>query len=97
MQATGQYYYQSQDGETMTVVQGAEVEPQPPQPQVDDSGGGSNQVVMNTGGDQFQTVTIVPSESGGGGGAGGGAGNEVGKLSIRETLDIKCCIQYIYL
>ena len=31
-QATGQYYYQSQDGETMTVVQSADVEGQQQQP-----------------------------------------------------------------
>ncbi len=38
-QATGQYYYQSQDGETMTVVQSADVEgqQQPPQQQEEDT------------------------------------------------------------
>merc|ERR1719412_13733 len=64
-QNTGQYYFHSGDGEPMTIV--------PTEDEGPGSGSGSgaasnsiaandNQVVLNTGGDQYQTVTIVPSD-----------------------------------
>lgn len=65
-QATGQYYFQSSDGEPFTVVEdellprGA-ASPSPPTTTI--AGLGPNQVVLNTGDDQYQTVTIVPNDS----------------------------------
>merc|ERR1719412_1384736 len=61
-QNTGQYYFHSGDGEPMTIV--------PTEDEGTEAAGGSsnniaandNQVVLNTGGDQYQTVTIVPSD-----------------------------------
>ena len=54
-QTTGQYYYQTENNESMAVA-GLPEEPAEP---ANDS---NNQVVLNTGGDQYQTVTIVPSD-----------------------------------
>ena len=68
-QVTGQYYYQSQDGETMTVVQSADVDQ--PLGAAEEGVEDTNQVVLNTGGDQYQTVTIVPSDTGAATGSGG--------------------------
>merc|ERR1739838_1286875 len=60
-QDTGQYYFQSGDGEAMAIVPSDEAEantnPTNSGPSTSD-----NQVVLNTGGDQYQTVTIVPSD-----------------------------------
>jgi len=60
-QNTGQYYFQSGDGEAMAIVPSDEAEantnPTNSGPSTSD-----NQVVLNTGGDQYQTVTIVPSD-----------------------------------
>ena len=60
-QNTGQYYFQSGDGEAMAIVPSdkAEANTNPTNlgPSTSD-----NQVVLNTGGDQYQTVTIVPSD-----------------------------------
>jgi len=91
-QETGQYYYQSGDGETVTVVQGMPAEGLIPEGE-DGLGGvlsaaveedhnslggsgvvvraggaganslGQNQVMLNAGDDQYQTVTIVPSDT----------------------------------
>merc|ERR1712226_226792 len=65
-QATGQYYFQTSDGETMTVVSAPGVE-EPAPTKVSPAKateGTSNQVMMSTGAssDQYQTVTIVPSD-----------------------------------
>ena len=65
-QNTGQYYFQSGDGEAMTMVNNPE-ESGGNSNAANESGSGSsnvndNQVVLNTGGDQYQTVTIVPSD-----------------------------------
>ena len=58
-QSTGQYYYQSGDGEPMTIVQQGEDSAPATASSVTPN---DNQVVLNTGGDQYQTVTIVPSD-----------------------------------
>lgn len=102
-QATGQYYYQSQDGQTMTVVQAGddetpnvpvpiEVEEESPPKDPKSSAKASSsststaktrsegQVVMNSGGDDFQTVHIVPSNAG---------GNEVSYVLIVQPQDGK--------
>jgi len=65
-QATGQYYFQTSDGETMTVVSSPGVE-EPATNKVSPTKSAestSNQVMMSTGAssDQYQTVTIVPSD-----------------------------------
>jgi hypothetical protein len=77
-QATGQYYFQSSDGETLTVVeadgpgQGGESLMAEEEEMVEDiiaKGEPSlptNQVVLSAGEDQYQTVTIVPNDSAGG-------------------------------
>ena len=54
-QSTGQYYYQSENEQPMAV---AGIPGEEEQAQND----ANNQVVLNTGGDQYQTVTIVPSD-----------------------------------
>ena len=51
---TGQYYFQSGNGEAMAIVPSEESEA--------NTNPTNNQVVLNTGGDQYQTVTIVPSD-----------------------------------
>ena len=60
-QNTGQYYFQSGIGEAMAIVPSDEDEantnPTNSGPSTSD-----NQVVLNTVGDQYQTVTIVPSD-----------------------------------
>ena len=76
-QATGQYYFQSSDGETLTVVDadgpvhGGGAHSLLPEDDgiVEDMIGkgepslSSNQVVLSAGEDQYQTVTIVPNDS----------------------------------
>ncbi|TRY80822.1 hypothetical protein TCAL_07495 [Tigriopus californicus] len=102
-QATGQYYYQSQDGETMTVVQAGDDDEGGPEitpialPEEDSpkvgvkatskaststaaKGRSEGQVVLNSGGDEFQTVHIVPSDAG---------GNEVSYVLIVQPQDGK--------
>ena len=66
-QTTGQYYFQSNDGETMTMVEdgnAVDSEAAPPQPKPSTSAKKDNQVMLNAGGnsDAYQTVTIVPSD-----------------------------------
>ena len=68
-QATGQYYFQSGDGEAMAIVANEEAEAavaaataQSAQVVGEQATANENQVVMSTGGDQYQTVTIVPSD-----------------------------------
>jgi len=58
---TGQYYFQSGDGEAMAIVPSDEAEANA---NAGNSGpsANDNQVMLNTGGDQYQTVTIVPSD-----------------------------------
>ncbi|XP_023329055.1 transcriptional repressor CTCF [Eurytemora carolleeae] len=72
-QTTGQYYYQSAADEPFTMVQTDEaMEDSPPTidraeaaspPSIVQEGLTSNQVVLNDGDNQFQTVTIVPNNS----------------------------------
>lgn len=69
-QTTGQYYFQSNDGETMTMVDEGSgdvdnsVAEEASQPKPSTSAKKDNQVMLNAGGnsDAYQTVTIVPSD-----------------------------------
>ena len=60
-QTTGQYYYQSENNESIAVA-GLPGEEQTEVTSNNTTNDSNNQVVLNTGGDQYQTVTIVPSD-----------------------------------
>lgn len=58
-QNTGQYYFQSESGE---LSMASAVQAETSAAEANKSNVNDNQVVLNTGGDQYQTVTIVPSD-----------------------------------
>ena len=59
-QTTGQYYYQSENNESIAVAGLPEETTEVTSNNTNNDS--NNQVVLNTGGDQYQTVTIVPSD-----------------------------------
>merc|ERR1711993_140908 len=59
-QTTGQYYYQSENNESIAVAGLPEETTEVTSNNTTNDS--NNQVVLNTGGDQYQTVTIVPSD-----------------------------------